>query len=151
MKKLLFVLSCFTGLLYACTNADKKTNESENDVDAARNFIQAALKWDLQQARTFMLTDSANEERMKVIERIRLSPEEKKGLADASIIIKELKRTSDTSTIVIYANSFKNNEDTLRVLKKGEQWLVDLNYLFTHDSDSIWQQAPVIINDSVVK
>lgn len=149
MKKLLFFITVFTASLYACNNAGKV--ESENDVDAARNFIKAALNGDYDKAATYMIKDSANEEWMRQVKRVPISPENKKGLAEASIIIRKRIELNDTATIVIYANSFKNNDDTLRVIKKGEQWLVDFDYLFTHDRDSLWKTAPVIINDSVLK
>jgi len=40
---------------------------------------------------------------------------------------------NDTTTIVIYSNSYKNDLDTLRVSKKNGNWLVDLKYLFEHE------------------
>ena len=76
-----------------------------------------------------------------------ISPDEKNGLAAASIIIHEIKKINDTATIVIYSNSFKNNRDTLRVLKKKiNGWLISIIF-FTHDNDSIWAK-PTVIKDS---
>lgn len=139
MKKLVPLFSLLLLCLGACNNADRQnTGESENDVDAARNFIQSALAGDYEKARTYMLTDSTNQERMNAVERVNLSPEEKKGLAGASINIHDVSRpVKDSVTIVIYSNSFKNNRDTLKVLKQNGKWLVDFDYLFTHDTDSL--------------
>lgn len=135
-------------LVLACNNSDKKL-ESENDVDAARNFINAALAGDYNKARTFMLRDSANEERMNLIERVNLLPEEKKGLAAATINIHSVKKLNDSATVVIYSNSFKNNWDTLKVVRDKGQWLVDFDYLFDHDSDTLTFPRPK--NDSLPK
>ena len=73
---------------------------------------------------------------MHAIERVNLSPDEKKGLAAASINIHRVLPINDTATVVIYSNSFKNNWDTLRVIRESGKWLVDFNYLFDHDSDT---------------
>jgi hypothetical protein len=150
MKKILpalLLLVCF----YACNDDSRKPPKSENDVDAARNFIGAALAGDYRLARTYMLPDSINQERMNLIERVSLSPDERKGLAEASINIHKVdKIIKDSVTIVIYSNSYKNNQDTLRVIKKDNEWLVDFNYLFDHDSDSL-SASPLIKNDSLPK
>ena len=153
MKKVIALISISLFCLYACNNEEKQENkEDNNDVNTVRYFIQSALNGDYQKARTYMIKDSANEEWMQQAERVAasLSPEEKKGYAGASIITYNIDRINDTATIVIYANSYKKNMDTLRVLKKGDQWLVDLKYLFTHDRDSLWTK-PLQAKDSAGK
>ena len=136
MKKILYLSSLLLFCLYAC-NEVKKEPASENDVDAVRNFIQAALEGNYEKAKTFMLSDSVSMERMGNIERVNLSPDEKRGLASASINVHDISRRNDSTTIVIYSNSFKNNWDTLKAVKVKGQWLVDFNYLFDHDSDTL--------------
>ena len=84
-----------------------------------------------------MIRDSVNKEQMNAIERVNLSADEKRGLAAASINIHNVNRLNDSTTIVIYSNSFKNNWDTLRAVKKNDEWLVDFNYLFNHDMDTL--------------
>lgn len=137
MKKTFYLSSLLLFCLWACNSSDRQPATSENDVDAARNFIQAALVGDYAKAKTYMLSDTLNLERMNAIERVSLSPEEKKGLAGATINIHGVKKLNDTATVVIYSNSFKNNWDTLRVLRQDGEWLVDFNYLFTHDTDTL--------------
>ena len=138
MKKIpylfLFLLFCFV----ACNNDDKKEPaESETDVNVITSFIQAALEGNYEKAKTFMVSDSISTERMNNIERVNLSAEEKKGLAAASINMHNVNRLNDSVTIVIYSNSFKNNWDTLRAMKLKGKWLVDFNYLFDHDLDTL--------------
>jgi hypothetical protein len=136
--KRLTILSFSLVIIAACNNGNKDQNpKSENDVDAVRNFIQAALYGDYDKAKTYMLKDSVNVGQMDAVKRVPLSPEEKRGLASASIIIHDVDRVNDSTTIVIYSNSFKNNKDTLRAIKHNNEWLVDLNYLFNHDTDTL--------------
>ncbi len=146
MKKILYISSLLLVVISACSNADDSA-DSENDVDAARNFIQSALYGDFEKASEYMLKDSVNVERMNNIKRLNLQPDEKKGLREASINIHNITRRNDSTTIVIYSNSFKNNWDTLKVVKDKGKWVVDFKYLFEHSQDSL--AAPVLINDTL--
>ena len=82
--------------------------------------------------------------RMNMIERVNLLPDEKKGLATASINIHNVSRVNDSTTVVIYSNSFKNNWDTLKAVRQKGQWLVDFNYLFDHESDTLMNKKDSI-------
>jgi hypothetical protein len=68
---------------------------------------------------------------------------EKEEYRNASIHLYDVKKVNDSTTVVIYANSFKNDKDTLKVLRLGGQWLVDVKYLWQHDEDSIYRKAPI--------
>jgi hypothetical protein len=73
---------------------------------------------------------------------------QKNGYRSSSINIHEVKPVNDSTTMVIYSNSFKNDKDTLRVLKVRGQWLVDLKYLYEHDMDtSIVSITEIRLND----
>jgi len=134
MKKLLY-LSPLLLLFNACNNGND-TPRSENDLDAVRNFVQAALYGDYNKAKTYMLKDSLNLQQLDAIQRVPLSSDEKKGLASASIIIHDVNHVNDSTTVVVYSNSFKNNWDTLKAVKQANEWLVDFSYLFNHDMDT---------------
>ncbi len=136
MKKIIYLSSFLLFLSLACKDGDKNDQTSENDVDAARNFIQSALYGDYDKATGYMLQDSINLERMNDIRRVNLSPEEKRGLSSASINIHNVEKRNDSTTIVIYSNSFKKNWDTLKVVRDNGQWLVDFKYLFDRSSDT---------------
>jgi len=43
---------------------------------------------------------------------------------------------NDSTTITVFSNSYKNDKDTLKIVKQDGQWLVDLKYLFEHDLDT---------------
>jgi hypothetical protein len=147
MKSIPYLLSFVLVLFFSCNNADKEAETSENDVDAARNFIQSALYSDYEKASTYMLNDSGNLEWMNAIRRNNLSKEERSGLSAASINIHNIARRNDSTTIVIYSNSFKNNWDTLKVVKKEGKWLVDFKYLFEHSTDTL--NVTPVINDTL--
>ena len=132
----LFLLCSF----YACRNKDKqKTGKSDNSIDAARNFIRSALDGKFDEARTYMLSDSSNTNYMDVAERSFQNTDQgvKNGYRTSTIIIHEVDTINDSTTIVIYSNSYKNDHDTLRVIRANSQWLVDLKYLFEHGSETL--------------
>ncbi len=123
----------------ACGNEEKAPATSDNHVDAVRNFVRAALDGKFAEARMFMISDSVNNNYMDVAERSygNMSQENKDGYRASSIQFPSPMITvNDSTSIVIYSNSFKNNPDTLKVVKTGGKWLVDFKYLYLHDSDT---------------
>ena len=70
--------------------------------------------------------------------------ETKNGYRTASINMHQVTAVNDSTTFVIYSNSFKNDHDTLKVVKENGQWLIDLKYLYQHDQDSIPMIKPAI-------
>ena len=131
----LYLLSFLFLFLCGCHNNDEeqKQNTSENDVDAARNFIRAALDGQFSRARTYMIRDSLNTQLMDVTEsnyQQRMSREDKRGYREASINLHNIRQSGDTVSIVSYSNSFKKKDDSLKVVKINGQWLVDLKYSF---------------------
>ncbi len=140
MKKLVAPFLLITVLIVSCENEGKRnTTTSESNIDAARNFIRAALDGKFKEARMFMLADSVNTNYMDVAERsfARADQATKDGYRASSINIHEKKELNDSTAILIYSNSFKNDHDTLRILRINNQWLVDFKYLYEHDSDTL--------------
>ncbi len=128
------ILALCTTLIYGCNSDSKESETAENDLDAVRSFLQAALKGKYKDAAMYMLHDSMNDERLDAVSRVQLSSDEKQGLWDASINIHNRTLINDSTSIIIYSNSFyKDNRDTLKVVKKDDRWLVDFKYLFDHE------------------
>jgi hypothetical protein len=136
MKSIALIFS-FLLLLMAC-NSDKQEAKSDNDMDAARNFLDAALRGDYKHASVYMLQDSANQEYLNVSERSyqNRNPDAKAKLKAASLRFFDTQQVNDSTTITVFANSYANKKDTLRIVKRNGQWLVDLKYLFEHDMDT---------------
>jgi hypothetical protein len=136
--KSIALISSFLLLLMACNNSDKEAEKSDNDMDAARNFLNAALKGDYKHASEYMLRDSANQEYLNVSERSyqHRSSDAKAKLKAASLRFFDTQQVNDSTTITVFANSYTNKKDTLRIVKANGQWLVDLKYLFEHSMDT---------------
>jgi type IV secretory pathway component VirB8 len=131
MKKLItgffflpFILGC---------KSDVATSES--DVDAARNFIRSSLDNDFEKAKNYMLADSVNNEYLDATmrNRSRLPREDNRLYKESSIRIYDIRKVSDSVSVVSYSNSFKNTKDSVKVIRNNDQWVVDLKYSFRHE------------------
>ena len=132
MKSKLFTGFLFLQFFGACNNEESITT-SENDVDAARNFIQSALEGDYNKARAYIIGDTTNIQYLDAFERNfknRMSPEDKKGYRTASINIHKVREIDDSTTIVSYSNSYMKKNDSLKVSRLNGEWLIDLKYSF---------------------
>ena len=140
MKKIIYFGSFLLLCLTACNNDDRQSTStgSDSDIDAARNFIQAALVGDFERAKNFMVNDSLNHEDLNAIQRLneRLTKEEKEKYQGASIRIHQDRKVNDSTSVVYYSNSFRNKIDSLKVIKKNGEWLVDFKFMF-HKTDSL--------------
>jgi hypothetical protein len=140
-KRILFPVTIGISFLlfYACKNKDEETKAQDDNIDVASTFIRSALDGKFDEARTLLLPDSLNEQYLDAAERSfqRSDPDTRYGYKNASIRIHNINKVNDSTTIVIFSNSYKNDHDTLKVLKVKDRWLVDLKYLYLHDMDSI--------------
>ena|SRR5688572_9336383 len=138
-KKVCFLLLLSYGII-ACGDSGrgKGSDSSDNDIDAARNFIQAALVGDFDRAKVFMVNDSLNNEHINATQRLnaRQEQKEKEKYQTASIRIHQNRNVNDSTSIIYYSNSYKNKIDSLKVIKTGGEWLVDFKYIF-HMTDTI--------------
>ena len=145
MKKNTFLLLILTTGLLSC-NDDKQTPaEKDNSglMNTTRNFIRAALDGNFKEAKRYMLLDSSNVHYLSIAEGLynNLDRPAKESYAASSIIIhSKEEKVKDSIAVVVYSNSYKNNADTLRVLKQNDHWLVDLKYLYEHDYDTLMQR-----------
>jgi hypothetical protein len=154
MKSGIIIVVSFLLFFTNCNNSDKQAeeNKSESDMDAARNFLEAALKGNYKDASTYMLRDSTNMGYLAVTERKynQMDVDEKRNLRNASLRFYDPLLQNDSTTITVFSNSYKNDKDTLKIVKENDQWLVDLKYLFDHDMDTTIRK-PVIITDTIHK
>lgn len=80
-----------------------------------------------------MVQDSLNLQFLETFERNykdRMSPDDKRSYRESSINIHSVKELNDSVSIVNYSNSFKKQNDSLKVVKQNDQWLVDFKYSF---------------------
>lgn len=132
MKKLLHLL--LVVLIASCTNDDgNSASTSENDVDAARNFLRAALDGEYVKARNYVVQDSTNLQLLSTFEdnyRQHMNREDKRAYREATLRFPEVRKVNDTLSVVTYSNSYKNKVDSLRVIRRNGNWLVDFKYSF---------------------
>ena len=111
-------------------------------MEAASQFIRAALDGDVNKARTFIVNDSTNKQMLDLFEykyHNVFTPEDRKAYKTASIrFLKDTHEVNDSVTIVHYSNSYKNKPDSLKVIRMNGQWFIDLNFTF-QPKDSIPQ------------
>ena len=137
-------------LAFGCKSSERESSDS--NIDAARNFIRAALDGKFKDARSYMVQDSVNMNYLEVAERSyrRADAFTRNGYRASSINIHEVKEAiPDSIAVVIYSNSYKNDHDTLKVIHLNGQWLVDLKYLFEHEQDTTFNK--IIKTDTLSK
>ena len=140
MKRLIQITSLL--LLFACNNSDNEPEaiKPENGMDAASKFLRAALDGDYTKAKTLLVKDSTNQQMIDIYEwnyNNRMTPEDKIAYKKASIrFLKETHPVNDSVTIVHFSNSYKDKNDSLKVIKANGQWFIDLNFTF-QKNDSI--------------
>jgi hypothetical protein len=124
-------------LFFACNHTDQKKT-SENDVDAVRNFLDAALDGKWNDAKGFLLQDSTNLWLLESAEGKynKLPNSEKVSYMDAHPILYDTRVINDSVHVVQYSNSYTNRKDSLKVVRIDGQWLVDFKYSFFR-TDSI--------------
>ncbi len=85
-----------------------------------------------------MVNDSLNHEDLNAIERLneKLTQEEKEKYKEASIRIFQNRALNDSTSMIYYSNSYRNQKDSLKVIKANGKWLVDFKYFF-HKTDSL--------------
>ena len=137
MKGLLIISLFLVVFSTSCRNSDTDrsdtTKTSENDVDAARNFIRLFLDGELDKARTMLVADSLNTQIFDAYERIYKNRRttEKKGYKGSTIQIHSVRTVNDSVSVVSYSNSFKKIVDSLKVMKDNGAWKIDLKYSLT--------------------
>ncbi|OLY92257.1 hypothetical protein SAMN05444008_11518 [Cnuella takakiae] len=132
--------SIVTGFLFlqffcACSGTDRSdtTQSSENEVDAARNFIRLALDGKWEDARKMVVDDSLNNAYMDLAQRNyqqRLDVGARTAYRKASIIVSSVEEKSEKESVIHYSNSYKKKEDSVKVVLQDGKWLIDLKYSF---------------------
>jgi hypothetical protein len=134
MKKVALIIVAFLPLYWACSNNDDSTNvqKGENDIDAARMFIRSALDGRWKDAKRLVVQDPVNIEDLETAERMadRRDAMTQRNYREAQITIHDTRKVSDSVSVVTYSNTFKKQRDSVKVVKVGNQWLVDLKYSF---------------------
>jgi len=103
--------------------------KAEDAQDAGRQFIQASLEGDYDKAKFYLLKDDDNLTllRKQQSNYQKMTSEDKRSFAGASILPLEIKALNDSVTNYKYNNSFHPTDTTtIRVVRINGEWLVDL-------------------------
>lgn len=114
-------------LLFSCNAKQESYRKAEDALDAGREYINACLVGDFSKARFYALPDEKNLSILAETEKEyrKKDKEGRQQLRTASIIIREVKELTDSTTVLEYSNSFENKASSLVILKRNQTWLVD--------------------------
>jgi hypothetical protein len=128
MKHLILALTICTVLASCRTNdVPQKAEDAE---DAAREFIRASLDGNYDRAEFYLYQDSVKANQM-IMDKWKadydhLSNADKVNFKDASILVKNIEKVNDSISHFTYSNSYKNVQQTIKVIRFKGDWLVDL-------------------------
>jgi hypothetical protein len=124
MKRFVWIASL---LLFSCAGEKKEYHKAENALDAGREYIQACLEGDFSRAKFYTIADAADETQLALTEKAyrEKDKEGRQQLRTASIIINEVKELSDSVTLISYRYSFNKTADSLKIVKRNGDWLVN--------------------------
>ena len=126
MRRLIWITAI---LLIACNGKEQNYRKADDALDAGREYINACLQGDFSKAAFYTLPNNKNKAILKDLEKIyrEKDKEGRQQFRTASININEVKELTDSSTQIIYSNSFDKQPHTLYVLKQKNTWLVDVS------------------------
>jgi hypothetical protein len=122
-----------TLLLAACGDSHS-FKKAEDAQDAGREFIRAALDGNYDKANFYLYADSTNRMLLDKWKKDYdgIGSDEKKKYEDADILPIDIHNINDSVVSYTYANSYKKDTTTFRVVKIKGDWLVDLKEMLNH-------------------
>jgi Domain of unknown function (DUF4878) len=130
VKKLLLPLV----LLAAACNNSHTFRKAEDAQDAGREFIRASLDGNYEKASFYLYADTTNKMMFAKWKKDydRMTPEVQQKFKDAEILPIDIHPINDSVTSYTYANSYKKDTTTIRVVKVNGDWMVDLKEILNH-------------------
>ena len=135
-SKYILILAFMAGFAGGCSGPYHKPDDA---TEAGRDFINATLKADYKVADDYIVKDPLNS---KLFKRYKewyntLPDSEKDSYRKAAITIYNVNKDSDSTTIITFSNTYKNERRNLRMVKNKGEWWVDFANTFT---DSLTSQ-----------
>ena len=114
-------------LLAACGN-DHSFKKAEDAQDAGREFIRASLDGNYDKASFYLYADTTNKMLLSKWKKDydQLDHEVQKKYRDADILPINIQAVNDSITSYTYANTYKKDTTTIKVVRISGEWLVDL-------------------------
>lgn len=113
----------------ACNPKEQEYRKAEDALDAGREYIQSCLAGDFSKAAFYTVGDEINTRLVKQAEDAyrQKDKEGRQQFRNASINIHEIKTLTDSTTYIQYNNSFDKELHRLIVVKRNNDWQVDLS------------------------
>jgi hypothetical protein len=123
------ILPALLVFLMACGD-EHSFKPAENAPDAGREFIRASLDGNYEKASFYLYLDSAKQNKMMLDKWKRdydaMGQDERQKYKDADIMPINIRNENDSQTIYTYANSYKKDTTTIKIVRIDGEWLVDL-------------------------
>lgn len=121
-------------LLLAACGDSHSFKKAEDAQDAGREFIRAALDGNYDKANFYMFADSTNRMLLDKWKKDYdgMAPEEKQKYEGADILPIDIHNVNDSVVSYTYANSYKKDTTTFRIVRIKGDWLVDLKEILNH-------------------
>lgn len=121
-------------LLLAACGDSHSFKKAEDAQDAGREFVRAALDGNYDKANFYMFADSTNRMLLDKWKKDYdgIAPDEKKKYEEADILPIDIHNVNDSVVSYTYANSYKKDTTTFRVVRVKGDWLVDLKEILNH-------------------
>lgn len=113
----------------ACNPKEQEYRKAEDALDAGREYIQSCLTGDFSKAAYYTVGDEINLRLVKQTEDVyrQKDKEGRQQFRNASINIHEITVLTDSTTFIQYSNSFDKEPHRLTVVKRDNNWQVDLS------------------------
>jgi hypothetical protein len=124
IKKLIIPSMLF---LAACGDS-RSFKKAEDAQDAGREFIRASLDGNYEKASFFLYPDTTNQLLLNKWKKdyASMDHEVQKKYRDADILPINIQTLNDSVTTYTYANTYKKDTTTIRIVRINGEWLVDL-------------------------
>ena len=128
MKQFILALAIAATVMACNNNTGYKV--AEDGQEAATEFIKATLEGNYDKASFYMYKDSLGTNQM-VLDKWKkdydlLPNADKVRFKNASIIVKNIEKANDSLVNFTYVNSYRNIQQTIKVIRDNNIWLVDL-------------------------
>ncbi len=123
-------------LLLAACNDSHTFKKAEDAQDAGREFIRASLDGNYEKASFYLYADTTNKMMFNKWKKDydRLGPEAQQKYKDAEILPVDIHPLNDSVTSYTYANSYKKDTTTIRIVRVKGEWMVDLKEIIYHQN-----------------
>ncbi|HZE84861.1 MAG TPA: hypothetical protein VE035_11170 [Puia sp.] len=121
-------------LLAVACSGPHTFRKAEDAQDAGREFIRASLDGNYEKANFYLYADSVNQMLLRKWKKDydQSGADEQSKYKDASIMPVNIQATNDSVTSYTYANSYKKDTTTIRIVRVSGEWLVDLKEILNH-------------------